>query len=132
MNKTFINSALEVKKKLFEKFWRKHIIIIKCTPKLSAICLKNFLEETVIIILFLIVMHYYSYREGEWDISHQLFITISGSICSLRSSDIRKKTWCSELSEREFGMTKINQKLKNRVSVMKVVQKIVTNSDSFF
>jgi len=25
-----------------------------------------------------------------------------------RSPDIRKNTWCSELSEREFGITKIN------------------------
>ncbi len=48
------------------------------------------------------------------DISHQLFITISRSICSLRSPDIRKKTWCSELSERGFGMTKINQNLKKQ------------------
>ncbi len=46
------------------------------------------------------------------DISHHLFITIPGSRCSLRSPHIRKKTGCSELSVREFGMIKINQKSK--------------------
>ncbi len=39
---------------------------------------------------------------------------ISGSRCSLRSPDIRKKTGGSELSVQEFGMTKINQKFKKQ------------------